>query len=175
MNTGRTIRVVDGLVAVGWRAWSVEETQDGIRLGSVIHDAIWDPGVAAVAGCAHSHRAPDASCNCGFHAARDPVDAFSYLLGRDGPRTLCRVLGEVVLADRLVETEAGWRASKAYPVRLYTADTELAEALAVYGVPVLSSEWTSASATSSTPASAGSSRSSCTAARMRSSSTAASG
>lgn len=175
MNTGRTIRVVDGLVAVGWRAWTVEETPDGVRLGSVIHDAIWEPGAVAVAACADSHRAPDASCNCGFHAARDPVDAFSYLLGRDGPRTLCRILGEVVLGGRLVETEAGWRASRAYPVRLYTADTKLAEALAAYGRPVLSSEWTSASATSSMPASGGSSRSSWSAVRTRSSSTAASG
>jgi hypothetical protein len=175
MNTGRTIRVVEGLVAVGWRAWTVEETRGGVRLGSVIHDAIWEPGAVAVAGCAHTHRAPDGECNCGFHAARDPVDAFSYLLGRDGPRTLCRVLGEVVLGGRLVETEAGWRASWAYPLRIYTADTELAEALAAYGVPVPSSEWTSASATSSTPASAGSSRNSWSAARTRSSSTAASG
>jgi hypothetical protein len=175
MNTGRTIRVVQGLVAVGWRAWTVEETGDGVRLGSVIHDAIWEPGVVAVAGCADSHPAPDGECNCGFHAARDPVDAFSYLLGRDGPHTLCRVLGEVVLGGRLAETEAGWRASEAYPVRLYTEDTDLAEALAAYRVPVLSSEWTSASATSSTPASAGSSTSSWSAARMRSSSTAASG
>jgi hypothetical protein len=67
-----------------------------------------------------------------------PVDALSYLRGRDGPGTVCRVLGEVELSGVIVETHSGWRASAAYPARLYVADPELADALAVYDVPVLS-------------------------------------
>jgi hypothetical protein len=72
----------------------------------------------------------------GFHAARDPVDGMSYLLGRDEPATVGRLLGEVALWGRLVETEAGWRAAAAYPVRLNVADEAIAAALGVYGVPV---------------------------------------
>ena len=37
-----------------------------------------------------------------------------------------------------METDAGWRAAAAYPVRLYVPDEELADALTIYGVPVVS-------------------------------------
>jgi hypothetical protein len=138
MNSGRVLRVVDGITAVGWRAWTVQETRAGVRLGSVIHDAVWEPGRLAPARCTHSHLAPSAECTCGFHAARDPVDVFSYLRGRDELRTICRVLGEVLLLGTLVETDTGWRAARAYPLRLYVDDDEVAEALAAYAVPILS-------------------------------------
>src|SRR5204862_488512 len=75
----------------------------------------------------------------GFHAARGPVDALSYARGRDEPGTVCRILGEVVLWGHVVETEAGWRASHAYPARLYVPDAEIAAALAAYSVPVCGS------------------------------------
>jgi hypothetical protein len=177
METGEFVRVTNARRTVGWRAWTVEECRDGVRLGSVIHDAIWTPGASARASCRldELHVVPDATCNCGFHAARDPVDAFSYLHGRDEPGTLCRVLGEVVLSGLVVETEGGWRASEAYPLRLYAGDTRIAAALAIYDVPVLSPKCESASATISTAASGGSRRSSWSAARTRSSWTAAFG
>ena len=60
-----------------------------------------------------AHPVPGAECNCGFHAARDPVDALSYARGRDEPNTVCRVLGEVRLWGHVLETEGGWRASHA--------------------------------------------------------------
>jgi hypothetical protein len=110
---------------------------------------------------------PGLECNCGFHAARDPVDALSYLRGREEAGTVCRVLGEVALWGHVVETEAGWRASHAYPARLYVADHVVADALSVYGVTVVSPACESVSATSSTAASAGSSRSSWNVARTR--------
>jgi hypothetical protein len=148
METGVAVRVASDVTALGWRAWKVSESPDGLRLGSVIYDGLWLPGEAANATCrrgedpfaipAGPHDVPGAACLCGIHAARDPVDAFSYLRGRDEPRIVGRVLGEVVLCGRVVETEAGWRASAAYPARLYVDDPELAHALAVYGVPVLS-------------------------------------
>lgn len=175
MKAGRVIRVVQGLVAVGWRAWTVQQLSAGIRLGSVIYEATWEPEVAAVASCAHSHPAPDGACNCGFHAVRDPVDAFSYLRGRDELRTIGRVLGEVLLFGKVVETETGWRAGNAYPLRLYLDDPEVATSLGGYRIPVLSPSWRSGSVISSIRASAGSSTSSWNAARTRSSSTGASG
>jgi hypothetical protein len=184
MEIGRGIRETVEAV-VGWRAWVVTETPAGLRLGSVLHDLVWEPCRPALAACRQDedpfaerqppHPVPGLACNCGFHAARDPVDALSYLRGRDEPGTLCRILGEVALWGHVVQTEAGWRASHAYPARLYVDDPDLAAALAVYGAPVVSPAWTFASATSSKAASAGSPTSSWNAARMRSLPTGASG
>ncbi len=149
METGNAIReLAEAAPVLGWRAWVVAETADGLRLGSVLHDDLWTPGTTALAACRRHddlfaeplppHGVPGFGCGCGFHAARDPVDALSYLRGRDEPATVCRILGEVALWGGLVETEAGWRAGAAYPARLYVDDDALAEALAVYGVPVVS-------------------------------------
>jgi hypothetical protein len=148
METGNAIRELTEAAPVrGWRAWVVTETTDGLRLGSVLHDEIWVPGTTALATCRRRedlfadplppHATPRLECGCGFHAARDAADALSYLRGRDEPATVCRILGEVALWGRLVETEAGWRAAAAYPVRLYAPDDSIAEALAVYGADVV--------------------------------------
>jgi hypothetical protein len=148
METGRVIRERSRPIT-GWRAWVVRETSDGLRLGSVLHDLAWPLGEPLVAECRRGddpfaaeigpHPVPGAECNCGFHAARDPVDALSYTRGRDGPGTLCRILGEVVLWGHVLETEGGWRASHAYPARLYVPEVEIAAALAGYSVPVCAS------------------------------------
>jgi hypothetical protein len=149
METGNTIcELTDAAPVVGWRAWVVTETADGLRLGSVLYEEVWAPGTTALASCRRRedffaepippHATPSSDCACGFHAARDPADALSYLKGRNEPSTVCRILGEVALWGRLVQTETGWRAAAAYPVRLYVPDEALAEPLAVYGVPVIS-------------------------------------
>lgn len=149
MKTGQAIgELTEAAPVIGWRVWIVTATAEGLRLGSVLHDQVWPPGTTALATCQRHddlfaeppapHAAPSSDCGCGFHAARDPVDAVSYLQGRDERATVCRVLGEVALWDRLVETEAGWRAAAAYPVRLYVSDEAIAEALSIYGVPVIS-------------------------------------
>jgi hypothetical protein len=149
METGTVVRQHQAFRVLGWRAWTVTESNEGLRLGSVIYEGIWLPGRVARASCrrqenpfatpAGPHDVPGVGCGCGFHAAHDPVDALSYLRGRDEPRTVGRVLGEVLLAGAVVETQAGWRAEAAYPARLYVEDPEVADELAVYGVPVLSS------------------------------------
>jgi hypothetical protein len=154
METGRTLRESSRPVT-GWRAWVVTQTPAGLRLGSVLHDLAWPQGRAVVAECRHDedpfadaigpHPVPGGRCNCGFHAARDSVDALSYTRGRDEPGTLCRVLGEVVLWGHVLETEGGWRASHAYPSRLYVADASIAAALAGYGVAVSCGECASPS------------------------------
>jgi hypothetical protein len=149
METGNAIRELTGSAPVtGWRAWVVTETADGLRLGSVLYDEVWTPDTTALAVCRRRedffaeplppHATPSLACGCGFHAAHDAADALSYLQGRDEPATVCRILGEVALWGRLVETEAGWRAAAAYPVRLYVPDREIADELAAYGVPVVS-------------------------------------
>jgi hypothetical protein len=142
METGAAIRKLRSPRALGWRAWTVTETPAGVRLGSVIYEGVWVPGEVARATCqgveSPPHELPGLDCGCGFHAARDPVDAISYLRGRDDLRTIGRVLGEVALSGAIVETETGWRAEAAYPARLYVEDPDIAAALSVYGVPVLS-------------------------------------
>jgi hypothetical protein len=148
METGRTLREGTGVVT-GWRAWVVMESPEGLRLGSVLHDLAWTPGRTGLAECRReddpfalpipAHPVPGIQCNCGFHAARDPADALSYARGRDEASTVCRILGEVHLWGHVLETEGGWRASHAYPARLYVADSEVAAALAAYGVPVCGS------------------------------------
>jgi hypothetical protein len=148
METGRVLRERSRPV-IGWRAWVVRETPDGPRLGSVLHDLLWPHGRALVAECRRDedpfatavgpHPVPGTECNCGFHAARDPIDALSYTRGRDEADALCRILGEVHLWGHILETEGGWRASHAVPARLYVPDEEIAAALATYGVPVCAS------------------------------------
>jgi hypothetical protein len=149
METGRTLRESSRPVT-GWRAWVVTETADGLRLGSVLHDLLWPHGRAVVAECRRHedpfaaaigpHPVPGSECNCGFHAARDPVDALSYARGRDEPGTVCRVLGEAILWGHVLETESGWRASHAYPGLLYVQDAEIAAALHEYRVAISSAE-----------------------------------
>ena len=139
METGRTLRESSRPVT-GWRAWVVTETAEGLRLASVLHDLVWPHGAPLVAECRRdddpfttpigTHPVPGAECNCGFHAARDPVDALSYARGRDELGTVCRILGEVNLWGHVLETEAGWRASHAYPLRLYVPDAQIAAQLA---------------------------------------------
>ena len=143
-------RVESGAVVRGWRAWAVTETRDGLRLASLLYDHVWAPGDPAAASCRRhddpfatpigTHELGAAACGCGFHAAKDPADALSYLQGRDEPSTVCRVLGEVTLWGGVLQTEAGWRGALAYPARLYVPDALLVEELAAYGVPVSSAE-----------------------------------
>jgi hypothetical protein len=154
METGNPVRERSEPV-VGWRAWIVAETARGVRLGSVLHDLMWPAGRPLVAECLRHedpfaealapHPVPGMPCGCGFHAARDPADALSYARGRDEPGTLCRILGEVALWGHVIETEAGWRASHAYPTRLYVPSCELGAALSAYGVPISCAECASLS------------------------------
>lgn len=128
---------------MGWRAWTVTETADGLRLASVLYDVLWEPNSPAIAECRHGqeipvHPVPGPACACGLYATRDPVDALSYLVGRDEPATICRILGEVALWGHVLETESGWRGSHAYPVRLYVPEGSIAEGLGAYGVTVSS-------------------------------------
>jgi hypothetical protein len=148
METGRTLREISRPVT-GWRAWVVTETREGLKLASVLHDLVWPHGTPLVAECRREddpfatpigpHPVPGTQCNCGFHAARDPVDALTYTRGRDEPAAVCRILGEVQLWGHVLETEGGWRASHAYPLRLYVPDDEIATQLAGYSVPVCAS------------------------------------
>jgi hypothetical protein len=122
---------------VGWRVWRVDRRH---RLCSALRDEAWQPHRAFAAGCSSDHAAPDPRCTCGIYAVRRPQDARLYLVGRNSPEAVHRVLGRVALWGRVVEYERGWRAERAYPSRLWVPECpvgfQVAAALGRYGVPV---------------------------------------
>jgi hypothetical protein len=145
-----------------WRVWSVRETEHGWRLASIHYRESWEPQAHAAAWCYRSssasevhhdrHVAPVAGCHCGIYGAAEAADAGEYLGQRQGPWESMyvaaeyrhRVLGQVALWGRTVECTGGFRASFAYPTRLWLPtrrpdgreiDTaSLEEDLAAYGV-----------------------------------------
>jgi hypothetical protein len=132
---------------LGWRAWRIATGRDGLRLRSAVYDDEWPPGVEVGARCGHSgHAAPATDCACGIHAARDPAEAVRYLVGRDDPGVVHRVVGLVALTGTVVEHARGWRAERGFPARLWVpaADTngeaapaaEVVAGLGAYGVRV---------------------------------------
>ena len=105
---------------VGWRVWRVVLLGGRLRLWSAVYDEEWTAGEPYAAECrkGHAHAAPAADCSCGVYALRDPEGLRRYLVGRDDPWVVGRVIGEVELWGDVVEGELGWRAAFARPVRL---------------------------------------------------------
>ena len=84
---------------------------------------------------------PLASCQCGIYATYLPE--LEPLLAEAPWETGARVLGQVSLWGDVIECERGWRASRAYPERLYVparggklSREEVISGLAAYRVPV---------------------------------------
>ena len=68
---------------LGWRAWLVVQTPEGLRLSSVLYPTIWVPRQEEVAVCRPDatgrdphdpppHAAPHPRCNCGIYATKSP-------------------------------------------------------------------------------------------------------
>jgi hypothetical protein len=132
----------------GWRAWRIACTVDGSRLSSIIYDDVWAPNDAFAAIChthSHSARAPEATCACGVYASRSSSVATRYATGRDDSSFIGRAVGIVALWGLVLAGPGGWRASFAYPKRLWFREPvgatdpeadQLCAELAVYGAPV---------------------------------------
>lgn len=142
-----------------WRVWRVVEVPHGLRLGSVIKPTVWAPDEPLVAGClrswpslrrfrrrrAREHTAPEDRCECGIYGA-GLRSIGPYLRDPPANRAVARVLGQVSLWGTVVECERGFRASHAYPLRLFVPTDaslerhrdpeELVCGIEVYGVPV---------------------------------------
>jgi hypothetical protein len=145
-----------------WRIWLVDSA---FRLRSVFFEAGWTPGEPLEAGCLRwrrslrppwrivpsAHAAPEERCVCGIYGAASVGDAQRYAAHPLPASALCRVIGRVSLWGEVVECETGWRASAAYPARIYVPTyipllrridpfapdpEEIAEGLRAYGVPV---------------------------------------
>lgn len=145
---------------VGWRTWLVVQENGALRLRSVAFKTVWQPCRELTARCEQGrrfrwrlrrkapHDAPSASCQCGIYAVPDVVQLSSYLTLYDDPfcsSVVHRVFGQVSLWGSVVEAESGWRASHAYPARIFVPahaasgcliDPVLALELGEYGVPV---------------------------------------
>jgi hypothetical protein len=152
---------------IAWRAWLVVAEGEEIRLSSVVYRSSWPARSELEATCHRKvfafpriwrrkpigHPAPTKRCRCGIYGARDADHAASYVangLWQDEPLRwplLHRAIGRVSLWGTVVECEDGWRASHAYPQRVYLPEQgasddasvdpgQLVAALTDYGVPV---------------------------------------
>ncbi len=160
---------------IAWRAWLVVGDGEEIRLSSLVHKTVWAPRCELEASCHRrtlslprlwrkkplGHSAPAEDCRCGIYGATDVERAAGYLLAINPARWLPTnpwleapywplrgsAIGRVSLWGSVVECEHGWRASRAYPERLYllrrseeegslAPREEVAVGLSAYGVPL---------------------------------------
>jgi hypothetical protein len=118
---------------VGWRAWWSKITVDGPRLFSYVRSTVWEPGLQFEAECSTwDHEPPGDDCKCGIYAVRD-FDQIRLAMRRG------MVVGQVALAGQVIEGERGYRAARAWPLKLYIPRIEWCWAkdlASAYGVPV---------------------------------------
>jgi hypothetical protein len=139
-----------------WRVWNVLRRNGEYVLASVVQRAVWQAREEFTAQCLRSrglfgrvrrravHEAPEVYCECGIYGT--VLDRLDYYLAETPFRGAASVLGTVALWGTVIECEHGFRASHAYPLRLYVpADAgrpwrigwdEVAVGLWGYGVPV---------------------------------------
>ena len=141
-----------------WRVWHVVARKEGYRLGSVVKPALWQPDEPLVARClritlvpswlrrrrGREHAVPVERCECGIYAGWLPTVAQYLDAVGGGPVAL--VLGQVSLWGTVIECERGFRASLAYPLRIFAPVEaaprgkhrwpQIVSELAAYGVPV---------------------------------------
>jgi hypothetical protein len=139
-------RVIPDMVTciTAWRAWDVRGEGADVRLEALGKDHVWKPrrmmeaecdkGAAyrAMFGYLPAHDAPEADCTCGVWAFKE-LDGLVSALQK---YSRVRVLGTVQLWGKVVETENGYRAEKAYPSELWLFDESLEELGFIYDVPV---------------------------------------
>jgi hypothetical protein len=135
---------------VAWRVWRVLRVGGETRLTSAYHTTQWPMLAPLEAECGRlrlpfreRHPAPSLRCRCGIYATL-PEALGDHLDARVPGPAMPAVVGRVSLWGTVVECERGWRASRAYPERLYVltfgidepAAWRIAEGLGGYGVPV---------------------------------------
>jgi len=140
-----------------WRVWRLVVEDGRHVLGSIIKPTLWPPGRALRAECLNArppldwlrrkerHLAPEERCECGVYAAG--LDQIAQYVDEVSMRpAVAHVVGLVSLWGTVIECERGFRASSAYPARIYIPTDapgkagceaeELVEHLGAYGVPV---------------------------------------
>lgn len=109
--------------AVGYRVWEVIDTNDGLRIQSLNHQAVWIPNIRFEATCGRGndeHEVPGERCSCGTYAAGTFNRLFD--MGYTKSRGLfaaqhgeVTIAGEVMLWGGIIPGSLGWRAQYAYP------------------------------------------------------------
>lgn len=108
---------------VGFRAWHIVETPEGVRLASTGFGGphsrqLWEPGAVVRAICDKGHTPGDARCSCGFYAAVSREHLLSlnrYHRYDNGTPT---VVGQVAMDGQVTVASLGWRAENAWPMSL---------------------------------------------------------
>lgn len=135
-------------LALGWRAWGtpIRLPRFGVaaKLFSVTwRDYYWVPRQHGVARCEKcGDDVPGEDCSCGFYCAktREHLESLGYEWGKIREDGRVCIMGEVANWGKVIEGTQGWRAQKAYPVRLYVpfeARHLVRPLRESYGVPVL--------------------------------------
>ena len=139
-----------------WRVWTVARRNGEYGLGSVVQHADWPVGEPLQAECLRRrgviarlrgtprHGAPDVGCECGIYGAA--LKRIGQYVAEAPCHGVARVIGRVALWGTVIECERGFRASHAYPVRIYVpvdagdpwrvSWEDIAVGLWRYGVPV---------------------------------------
>jgi hypothetical protein len=132
-----------------WRVWRIVERRGRFLLASIYVNVAWPSRLPLEAQChqftvgwPQPHEAPHEVCTCGIYATpleRVPIATFARR------RLFPAAVGPTALWGGVVEGEHGWRASRAYPRRIYVPclgdrpsadDLRRVDGLAHYGVPV---------------------------------------
>ncbi len=118
----------------GWRLWHVAERDGALRLVSPLYRTVWPVRREFVASCRRGlepgvslyrprtrHAAPSPGCGCGIYGSCEPARATAYMsrFFKHREDVVHRVIGTVSLWGEVVECESGWRASRAYPRRIF--------------------------------------------------------
>jgi hypothetical protein len=132
---------------LGWRVWRVVKCRGQYLLGSLFNNVAWFPETRLDAHCfqaihVRGHVSPDLKCRCGIYAAHHDNLEWASLSHRSLKRL---VIGRVHLWGTVIEAEHGWRATYAYPERIFIPrvngqfsdeDFRITEDLLAYRVPV---------------------------------------
>ena len=113
---------------LGWRVWLLLETDEGVRLSSVVYRELWPVRAPAQVRCVEGRCLgatwPNVGHSCGIHAFKERAQALDFPAHWEAVRVpLARfpdtyVVGQVSLWGRVSEHEAGYRAQYAYPYSL---------------------------------------------------------
>lgn len=140
-----------------WRIWRVVVRGGRFNLMSVLQPTVWPVGEPLLAECRRAraafawlrreqrHEAPAQRCECGIYGT-NLEQIRQYVMPAPAGSSTPRVLGRVSLWGTVVECERGFRASHAYPERIYVPEDassrrrssceELVEGLKGYEVDV---------------------------------------
>jgi hypothetical protein len=135
---------------VTWRFWSVDGAGGPARLRSPYRDTIWEVDEPTLARClgpqlrlgpaGHRHHAPDPDCRCGVYGG-SYRELRTFLNSNLARLDRSPVLGRVLLWGVVIAEGGAFRASHAYPERLFVPTFvrgayRVASELEEYGVDV---------------------------------------